>query len=44
MGVEWDSGVIPEPYRSRGGDRVAVFGRWIVDAGPATSTPRSTRR
>jgi len=33
MEVEADSALFPAPYRPADGDRVAVFGRWIVDAG-----------
>jgi hypothetical protein len=33
LGVETDKGLLPEDYRANDGDRVAVFGRWIVDAG-----------
>jgi hypothetical protein len=31
--VETDMGLLPPNYRPRDGDRVAVFGRWIVDSG-----------
>src|SRR5207302_7405860 len=33
LGVETDQDLVPLEYRAREGDRVAVFGRWIVDAG-----------
>ena len=33
MGTETDRDLIPLPYRSTEGDRVALFGRWIVDCG-----------
>ena len=33
MGIETDSGFIPDYYRAKRGDHVAVFGRWIIDAG-----------
>jgi hypothetical protein len=33
LGVETDQGLIPPAYRPSAGDRVAVFGRWIVDTG-----------
>jgi hypothetical protein len=35
LGVEWDSGLVPQGFQDefRNGDRVAVFGRWIVDCG-----------
>lgn len=33
LGVEIDQDLIPVPFRLHDGDRVAVFGRWIVDAG-----------
>jgi hypothetical protein len=36
LGVEIDQGLIPKVYRPQDGDRVAVFGRWIVDAGHDT--------
>jgi hypothetical protein len=35
LGVETDRDLIPPTYRVIEGDRVAVFGRWIVDAGHA---------
>jgi hypothetical protein len=35
LGVETDQDLVPAQYRVRDGDRVAVFGRWIVDAGHA---------
>jgi hypothetical protein len=31
--MEVEVGMVPEPYRATPGDRVAVYGRWIVDAG-----------
>lgn len=31
--VEQDRGLIPDQYRPHRGDRVAIFGRWIVDCG-----------
>ncbi|HTX41078.1 MAG TPA: hypothetical protein VMD25_04565 [Acidobacteriaceae bacterium] len=31
--MEVDAGIVPEPYRAVNGDRVAVYGRWIIDAG-----------
>lgn len=31
--MEVEAGLVPEPYRAANGDRVAVYGRWIVDAG-----------
>ena len=31
--LEIDRGLVPEPFRAREGDRVAVLGRWIVDCG-----------
>jgi len=31
--MEVEAGLVPEPYRAVDGDRVAVYGRWIVDAG-----------
>ena len=33
MAVEQDMGLVPEAYRPNNGDRVAVFGRWIIDCG-----------
>jgi len=33
LGVETDQYLLPGPYRPKHGDRVAVFGRWIVDCG-----------
>lgn len=33
LGVETDQNLVPARFRARHGDRVAVFGRWIVDAG-----------
>lgn len=33
LGMEWDSRLVPAAFRAEEGDRVAVFGRWIVDAG-----------
>jgi hypothetical protein len=33
LGVETDHDLIPLPYRPQHGDRVAVWGRWIVDTG-----------
>src|ERR1019366_3645970 len=33
LGVETDQNLVPQPYRAQHGDRVAIFGRWIVDAG-----------
>lgn len=31
--MEVEAGMVPEPYRAVLGDRVAMYGRWIVDAG-----------
>jgi hypothetical protein len=31
--MEVESGMVPDAYRAESGDRVAVYGRWIVDAG-----------
>src|SRR5438105_9591446 len=31
--MEIDRGLLPEAYRPREGDRMAVWGRWIVDCG-----------
>ena len=33
LGVETDQFLLPSLYRPKQGDRVAVFGRWIVDCG-----------
>jgi hypothetical protein len=35
LGLEWDKGLLPTSYRARvsHGDRVAAFGRWILDTG-----------
>jgi hypothetical protein len=33
LGVEMEQDLIPSPYRPQHGDRVAVWGRWIVDTG-----------
>jgi hypothetical protein len=33
MGMETDHDLIPDSYQPHDGDRVAVFGRWIVDCG-----------
>ena len=33
LGLEIDAALVPPDYRPAHGDRVAVYGRWIVDAG-----------
>ena len=33
MAVEWESGSFPERFRPTTGDRVSVFGFWILDCG-----------
>jgi hypothetical protein len=35
LGVEWDKNIVPPSFRGQvnNGDRVALFGRWIVDTG-----------
>lgn len=33
LAVEQDRGLIPETFRAKDGNRVAVFGRWIIDCG-----------
>jgi len=33
LGVEMEQDLIPSQYRAQHGDRVAVWGRWIVDTG-----------
>jgi hypothetical protein len=35
LGVEIDGALVPPAYRVEQGDRVAVYGRWIVDVGHA---------
>jgi hypothetical protein len=35
LGVEIDQGLVPSGYQAQERDRVAVFGRWIVDCGHA---------
>ena len=35
LGVETDQNLVPSEYRVSGGDRVVMFGRWIVDCGHA---------
>ena len=33
LGLEMDGALVPDDYRFENGDRIAIFGRWIVDAG-----------
>ena len=33
IGIETDQGLIPPAYQPLEGDRVAIYGRWIVDSG-----------
>ena len=33
LGVECDAQLVPSQYRPAEGDRIALFGRWIIDAG-----------
>jgi hypothetical protein len=35
LGIEWDGNLIPQSFKARvrHGDRVAAFGRWILDTG-----------
>lgn len=33
IGMEMDGGLVPTQFRAKEGDRVAVWGRWIVDSG-----------
>ena len=35
LGVEWDGDLVPQSFKSRvrHGDRIAAFGRWILDTG-----------
>jgi hypothetical protein len=35
LGVEWDKNILPPSFRGQvdNGDRVALFGRWIIDTG-----------
>lgn len=35
IGLEVDQAFVPAPYQPANGDRVAVFGRWIIDCGHA---------
>ena len=37
LGVEWDQGLLPHSFRGQvnHGDRVGIFGRWIIDQGHA---------
>ena len=39
LGVEWDQGLLPHSFRGQvnHGDRVGIFGRWIIDDGHAFS-------
>ncbi len=39
LGVEWDKGLLPQSFRGQvnHGDRVAILGRWILDAGHVSS-------
>src|ERR1035438_9555255 len=40
LGVEWENGLVPPGFQAEFniGDRVAVFGRWIVDVGENAHT------
>ena len=40
LGVEWENGLVPSEFQVEftEGDRVAVFGRWIVDVGEDSHT------
>jgi hypothetical protein len=40
LGVEWENGLVPTGFQAEynDGDRVAVFGRWIVDVGEDAHT------
>src|SRR4051812_43250770 len=33
IGMEWDGRLVPAQFKAEEGDRVALFGRWIVDTG-----------
>jgi hypothetical protein len=33
IGMEWDGRLVPAQFKAAEGDRVALFGRWIVDSG-----------
>src|SRR6266545_3726989 len=46
LGVEIDGGLVPRGFKTGAetGDRVAVFGRWIVDTGHRTSEPGGSFR
>jgi hypothetical protein len=33
LGVEWDAQLVPSQFRPTEGDRIVLFGRWILDAG-----------
>jgi hypothetical protein len=33
IGMEWDGRLVPSQFRPAEGDRVALFGRWIIDTG-----------
>ncbi|WP_432945819.1 hypothetical protein ACQPXM_06590 [Kribbella sp. CA-253562] len=33
IGMEWDEGMVPAQYHPKLGDRVCLWGRWIIDAG-----------
>lgn len=33
IGVEIDNGLVPDAWRLQDGDRVCLWGRWIVDTG-----------
>jgi hypothetical protein len=33
LGIEWERNSIPERYRPTPGDRVSIFGYWIIDCG-----------
>ena len=44
IGVETDHGLIPPGFEPVEGDRVAIYGRWIVDGGHTPYHSRSTPR
>jgi hypothetical protein len=33
LGIEWEGQLVPSPFRPAAGDRIALFGRWVLDAG-----------
>lgn len=33
LGLEWEAALVPPPFQPDDGDRIATWGRWVVDAG-----------